>query len=249
MTAARVAALYDVHGNLPALEAVLADVERAEADLVVFGGDVATGPMPAETIELARGLSERAVFVRGNGERGLVDWFDGERPEVDSQIETTLRWSAESITREQRDFLERFSEEAVIDIDGLGPVVLCHATPRSDEEIVTTATPDDEFEEAFAGAKERLVVCGHTHMQFERLAGPTRVVNAGSVGMPYEGGPGAFWALLGPEVSLRRTDFDAEAAAARIRASGFPLGDEFAEENVLNPPSREEVTALFERMR
>ena len=238
-----------MHGNLPALEAVLEDVRRLRCDLVVIGGDFATGPMPGATIELLRSLGDQALFIRGNSERELVGWYDGERPELDASIEGTLRWSAEQITRDQRDFLAGLPEDVTVAIDGLGAVFFCHATPRSDAEIVTTATPDPAFEGAFAGVQERLVVCGHTHMQFDRVAGATRVVNAGSVGMPYEGLPGAFWALLGPEVSLRRADYDFGRAAERVRTSGFPLGADFADENVLNPPRREEVTALFEGMR
>jgi diadenosine tetraphosphatase ApaH/serine/threonine PP2A family protein phosphatase len=92
------------------------------------------------------------------------------------------------------------------------------------------------------------VVCGHTHVQFDRLTADKRLANAGSVGMPYEALPGAYWALLGPGLELRRTDYDREAAAEAIRATSFPDAREFAEENVLTIPSGQEATELFERM-
>ena len=95
---------------------------------------------------------------------------------------------------------------------------------------------------------EPVVVCGHTHVQFDREAAGKRLVNAGSVGMPYEARPGAYWALLGPDVELRRADYDLEAAAEAIRATGFPAAAELAAENVLRVPSAEEATKQFEDM-
>lgn len=221
----RVAALYDVHGNLPALEAVLADATSA-ADLVLVGGDVAAGPFPRETLALLRDLGERAVFVRGNADRASVP----------------------GLGDDERSFLASLPLTVTLDVHGLGPTLFCHATPRSDEEIVTAITPDERLREVFGAVAENTVVCGHTHVQFDRRAGSVRVVNAGSVGMPYEGRPGAYWALLGPDVALRSTEYDVERAAERIRASGYPGAGEWASEYVLHPHPAEEATEFFEQL-
>jgi putative phosphoesterase len=216
----RVAALYDVHGNLPALEAVLAEVD---ADVVLFGGDLTWGPQPAETLRLARSLGA-ARFVRGNCDREPDDW---ER----SQLE------AEEVA-----FLQGLPP--ALELDG---VLYCHATPRSDEEVVTPATPDGRLAEILAGVDQRLVVAGHTHMQQDRRAGGVRFVNAGSVGMAYEGELAAFWALVdGGEPELRRTALDRERVAEAFRRSAWPRAEEFLRENVLESVTREQATAELE---
>src|SRR5438093_1246762 len=176
----RVAALYDIHGNLPALEAVLAELAAEQVDEILIGGDVAAGAMPHETLARLREDGELApaevlAFVRG-------------------------RLDAEEIA-----FLLDLPERVRLDVDGLGPTLFCHATPRNDVEVLTAISPDERWRETLAGLAERVVVCGHTHMQFDRVVDGIRVVNAGSVGMPYEDEPGAYWALLGPEIELRRT--------------------------------------------
>jgi predicted phosphodiesterase len=200
-------------------------VERAGPDLTVFGGDVAAiGPFPLETIDLLRSLPN-ARFVMGNADREDLSELSGER----------------------RDFVAVFEPTVRIEVDGLGPTLFCHGSPRSDEEIVTRATPDEAVAEMVEGVDERVIVIGHTHMQLDRRVGDHRVVNAGSVGMPYEAQPGAYWALLGPDVELRRTDYDLEAAAARMRATGAPDVEEFVAENVLTVPTAEEAIQVFER--
>jgi diadenosine tetraphosphatase ApaH/serine/threonine PP2A family protein phosphatase len=241
----RVAALYDVHGNLPALVAVLAEVEEAGVDAVVCGGDVCIGPMPVAVLERLLALGERALFLRGNGDREIA----ADPPGAGSGlwVERT-RWSAERLTRGQRAWLAALPPTQTVDVDGLGPVLFCHGSPRSDEEIITRISPESRVAEALAGTDEAVVVCGHTHVQFDRRVPGRRLVNAGSVGMPYEAEPGAYWAVLGPGVELRRTGYDLDAAAAAIRATGFPGADELAAENVLTVPSAEEATEQFERM-
>jgi putative phosphoesterase len=239
----RVAALYDIHGNLPALEAVLAEVEAAEPDVVVVGGDVVLGPMPSETLELLLGLGERARFVRGNCDRLMNEGTTEGGLNADR-----ARWSAEQLERGQRAWLAGLPDTQSVDVDGIGATLFCHGSPRSDEEILTAISSELRVGEAVAGVAERVVVCGHTHVQFDRAVAGKRLVNAGSVGMPYESLPGAYWALLGPGLELRRTDYDREAAAEAIRATGFPDAREFAEENVLTIPSGHEATELFERM-
>jgi putative phosphoesterase len=238
----RVAALADVHGNLPALEAVLREVEHESPDLIVFCGDVASGPMPAETIDALRRLSG-ARFVQGNADRGLVGEFDGrEKPAMPGPM---ADWCARQIDRGQRDFLDTFAATIAIDgVDGIGRVLFCHATPRNDTDVFTVETPDDRVAFLMSGVDADLVVCGHTHMQFDRRAGNLRIVNPGSVGMPY-GEPGAYWAMLGPDVSLRRTEYDREAAAARMRAKGADEAEQFARNNVLAVPSVEQAMTFM----
>ncbi len=227
----RVAALYDVHGNLPALEAVLAEVE--DADLILVGGDVVAGPFPAETLERLRAVGKRAWWIRGNADRVLGE-PDDERP--GGPPAELLAFVRSRLSEEQLAFVLGLPEQETIDVEGLGAVRFCHATPRNDEEIVTRITPDKRLVEVLSGVEESVVVAGHTHVQFDRMAGATRFVNAGSVGMPYEDRPGAYWALLGPDVELRRTDVDTSEA---IAASDFP-GD-------WPTASADEATEFFEQ--
>jgi predicted phosphodiesterase len=233
----RIAALYDVHGNLPALEAVLTELGSVDHDLILVGGDVATGPMPTQTLGILRGLGG-VRFIRGNADRELA---------TGSATRPGDAWCVAQLSAEQRAFLGGLPQTLSLDVDGVGPALFCHATPRSDEEIVTVETDAARLLPVLEAVPERLVVCGHTHMHYDRRISDTRLVNAGSVGMPY-GEPGAHWALLGPGVELRRTAYDAERAAALIRATGWPRADSFAAENVLTVPSAAEAVELFERM-
>ena len=181
----RIAVLSDIHGNLPALEAVLAELE---ADLVVVGGDVAAGPLPAETLDALTGLDAR--YVMGNADRLMVAAYDrGDDPEtLEHPIEKLDAWCAQRITREQRDRLAAY--EATVSVDG---ILFCHGSPRSDEEIITAVSPEERLAPMFEGVEEHTVVCGHTHHQFDRAVLGKRLLNAGSVGMPYEDEPAAYW--------------------------------------------------------
>jgi predicted phosphodiesterase len=203
----RVAALYDVHGNLPALEAVLGEID--EADLIVVGGDVVGGPFPAETVERLRGVGDRARWLRGNSERELVEQPP---PREAGPPPGELERLRAALTDEQVDFLYGLPEQVELEVEGLGHVLFCHATPQNDLDIVTPLTSEERLRRILDGVRADLVVAGHTHMQDERVVGGgVRWVNAGSVGMPYEDEPGAYWALLGPDVELRRTAYDAAA--------------------------------------
>jgi putative phosphoesterase len=232
--ARRVAVLSDVHGNAVALQAVLEDLAAEDHDLVVFGGDLTWGPEPKETHRLAAGL-DAARFVRGNADRAIVE-RDGETERA--------RWMQEQHSGELRAFVEGFDEQLVVDVDGLGPVRFSHGSPRSDEECVTPETPDDRVREFMDDVPERVLVTAHVHIQFDRQVAGIRSVNPGSVGLAYEGEPGAFWALLGPDVELRRTEYDVERAAAACRK--LPGGEQLAE-LLLSPPQRSEVIEDAER--
>jgi predicted phosphodiesterase len=248
----RVAALYDIHGNDAALAAVLAEIEAIGADLVVVGGDVAGGPFPCEAVDAVRALGDRALTIRGNGERELVEarlHLDAGTARIDPADTWSSRthWAAEVLDQERLDWMSGLPPLASVEIDGLGDVLFCHGSPRSDEEIVTALSPPGRLAPMLAGVSQRTVVLGHTHVQFEHEVDGTRVVNAGSVGMPYEGRAAAFWALLGPGVELRSTPYDVEAFAARVRATGIPDAEGFAAE-LAAPASAAEANEFFERM-
>lgn len=221
----RVAALYDIHGNVPALEAVLDDVRASGAELIVVGGDVAGGPQPVETLEMVGSLELPARFVRGNGDRAPDD-FEMERLDATG----LARLAAWPLT-------------VAADVDGLGEVLFCHASPRSDEELVTAVSPDERLAPVFAGVAQEVVVCGHVHVQSDRRAAGHRIVNAGSVGMAYEGRANvACWCLLGPDVELRQTAYDRARFDRVLTATGYPNADWF------DPADPAEVTAQFERL-
>jgi predicted phosphodiesterase len=251
----RVAALYDIHGNLPALEAVLPEVEREAPDLIVVGGDVALGPMPNETLDRLIDLQGRGrvVFVRGNTDREIVDLYDGTSTlgESGAADDIWLRreaWVAQRISEAQRDFLASFPETVAFDIAGLGPTLFCHGSPRRDDEIITRVTPEARLDAMLAGTAKNIVVCGHTHVQFDRAHRGKRIVNAGSVGMHTEGRPGAYWLLIGPDVDRRRTPYDVDDAVSRIRATDYPDPDELAGRLTANDPSiADAASARFER--
>ncbi|MFL5607371.1 MAG: metallophosphoesterase family protein [Gemmatimonadaceae bacterium] len=242
----RVAALYDIHGNLPALEAVLADVRDADVDIIVIGGDVVPGPLPRETVSRLEDLDVPIQFIHGNGESAVLAELAGKDATVPAPFHELIRWSARQLEPSQQQSMSRWPPTLRLAIPGLGDVVFCHATPRSDTEIFTRLTPDDSIAPAFAGVAAPLVVCGHTHMQFDRTVRGIRVVNAGSVGMPF-GAPGAYWLLLGPDVQLRHTTYDLAAAAERVRATSYPQAMEFATRDILKPRTEKEMLDAFSR--
>jgi len=242
----RVAALYDIHGNLPALEAVLRELRAEPVDRVVVGGDVFPGPMCRETLVRLRALETPVDFIRGNCETALLSERAGREVALPEQVRQTMRWCAAQLAGDEERFVGNWPLTITLDVDGIGAVLFCHGTPRDDNEIFTVATPDARLAPAFAHVTAPVVVCGHTHMQFDRKVGEHRVINAGSVGMPF-GEPGAYWLRIGPGVELRRTSYDLAAAAERIRAASYPQAEEFASKYVLAPPAAKEMLELYTR--
>jgi predicted phosphodiesterase len=243
-----VAAIYDIHANLPALEAVLTEIRHAQVDLIVVGGDVLPGPMPRETIECLLDLDLPAQFIYGNGEVAVLEQMAGRDPAaVPEHYRPIIRWTALQLDPEHERVMVGWPKTLSLEIPALGDVLFCHATPRNENECFTRLTPEPRLLPVFEGAGAALVVCGHTHMQFDRMVGKTRVVNAGSVGMPF-GEPGAYWLLLGSEVQLRRTAYDVAQTADLIRKTTYPQAEEFAARSVLHPPSEEEMLAVFSRV-
>jgi len=197
-------------------------------------------------IQFIHGNCERAVLAQMSALTGAPVTYWGSTsgkplPEKDQEV---MRWTALQLGPDDERLFAAWPRTLRLNIDGLGEVLFCHATPRSETEIFTRLTPEARLLPIFESLGVSLVVCGHTHMQFDRTVGTARVVNAGSVGMPF-GEPGADWLLLGPGVELRHTRYDLEAAAARIRATRYPQAEEFAVRNVLRPPSEAEMLAAF----
>jgi len=183
-----IATLYDVHGNLRALDAVLAEIPE-EATIVV-GGDVCfAGPQPAETLERLRAIGDRVAWVRGNTDRMIT--------------------TESGLSDEQVAFLRALPPTQLID-----RVLYVHATPRNDMDIFTERTPEERIAFLFEDVDADVVVCGHTHMQFDRTIAGKRVVNSGSVGEPFEDEPGAYWTL---DLVHRFTPYDGAAPSKRSR--------------------------------
>jgi putative phosphoesterase len=235
----RVAAISDIHGNLPALEAVLTEIDREAVDEIVVVGDTAHGPWPGEVVDL---LVERgARCVRGNADRAVVERSDG--------FGQLAPWSADRLGERRLAVVREWPLTVDVSIDGLGAVLVCHSTPTSDDPIYTRSTPGAELVDILGPVAADVLVCGHTHMQYDRrLPSGLRVVNPGSVGMPYEGARGAYWALLGPDVDFRRAEYDVEAAVAAIEVMGVPLDGRMLEQ-LLDPPDAESTTEYFESIR
>ncbi len=219
---ASVAVLSDIHGVLPALDAVLAEPEVRDAERIVLTGDIAAGPMPVPVLDRLLGLGDRVTWVRGNTDRQLVELARGLIEDADHPIEP---WAARQLSADHVDWLARLPYPVTLDVAGFGQVVFCHATPRADDEVVLVDSRLERWAEVLQGLPGEVmtVVCGHTHMPFARLANRRQIVNPGSVGMPY-GRPGAHWALLADgAITMRHTPYDAAAACALVtEQSSYP---------------------------
>src|SRR4051812_48923822 len=230
----RIAALYDIHGNLPALDAVLADVAREDVDLLVIGGDVYPGPMAHECVDrvLSCGIPYRAIA--GNGERAVLEAIQGKRDEaLPGEVHAVVDWSASTLTPAHAQLLREWPPSLRMDVPGVGRVLFVHATPANDTDIFTERTPEAVLRRIFDGVDADVVFCGHTHIQFTRDVGPCRIVNAGSVGMPFDAA-GAYWVLLDHTASLRVTAYAANRAAELLRQSDYPSLQTFIDRYVLN---------------
>lgn len=241
-----VAVLSDIHGVLPALDRVLAEPAVADAELIVVTGDHTWGPQPTEVLDRLAALGDRAVLVRGNADRELLQMSRG--VDVGLADDPLSVWGAAQLTAAHQRMLEAMPEQVTIEIDGFGPVLFCHATPRDDEEVVLVDSRLERWAEVLADLPEdvRTVVCGHTHMPFLRLVDGRLLVNPGSVGLPY-GRAGAHWAVLaGGTVSMSRTLIDPGALVREVVArSELPGVAQWAEENLRRPAGDVEAMAAF----
>ena len=242
-----IAVLSDIHGVLPALNAVLAEPDVQNADLIVVTGDHAAGPQPSEVLDRLTGLGDQVLLVRGNADRDIVTLAQGHWP-ADVEPFPIDAWAAAQLSAAHIELLAALPHPVSADLDGFGSVLFCHGTPRDDEEVVLVDTRLSRWSEAFEGLGEetRVVVCGHTHMPFIRLVDRRWVLNSGSIGMPY-GTPAASWALLSQSgLALRRTALDSQTIASEIiQSSTYPNIREWVDEYILAIASDVEAINAF----
>lgn len=233
----RVAVISDVHANISALTAVQAEIDAAGVDLVVSCGDLTWGAEPDRTVRLMSDLGLRARFVRGNGDRAVAELAAGREARRPRESWILARHSAASL-----EFVQGFAAGLVLQVAGLGPVRFCHGSPRADTELVMPGISPRRFAELSADVPERIIVGGHTHVQFDHTVDGLRFINPGSVGLPHhEAEPGlAYWAILGPDVELRATSYDVTEAMAVGHRLGDPAAD-VIERLLRTPPTPREI--------
>ncbi len=229
----RVGFVSDIHGNLIALDAVLADLERRQVDRLVCLGDICFGPQATECLERVRGLG--CPVILGNWD----DWSTGSFPPADDPVGVMLyeigAWWAGHLTAEDRAFVATFQPTFELPLDDGTHIHCFHGSPRSFNDWIFATTPEDDLEQMFAGARAPVLVGGHTHLQLVRRWGPSLIVNPGSVGQPFsqwwpEPIRVAHWAEYGVietdgkhvSVELRRVPFDVDALLRLFAASGMP---------------------------
>ncbi|HEY4997135.1 MAG TPA: metallophosphoesterase family protein [Solirubrobacteraceae bacterium] len=237
----KILALYDIHANIDALDAVLADPRAQRADVVVIGGDAVPGPFAQATLERLQALEVPVSWLRGNGEREVAEALDGTAGDADLAASTAQLTATEIGSRCARSLGDL---PLTLELDS---VLFCHASPRRDDEMLTRLSSSERWTEALVGVTASLLVAGHTHQQDDRMIGATRFVNAGSVGLPYEGDDGgARWLWIEDGVpELRKTAYGAAEAGARMLAAGWP--DERSVEGALiEPVAASIVTRIFE---
>jgi len=240
----RIAAIYDIHGNFPALQAVVAEISKASIDLILVGGDVIAGPMPVETLQLLEKTSKKIPmqFIHGNAESELIRFVNGKDINgLTKNSEAITHWLAKELNSEQIEFISTWAKIRQLKLDNGKEILFCHATPDNDIDIFTQLSLESELIPVFKNLKASIVICGHTHMQFDREIANIRVINAGSVGMPF-GHTGADWLIIDNEISFMHSDYNLEKAAISIRKTNYPQADQFANNNVLNSVSK--TTAL-----
>ncbi|MEQ5790786.1 metallophosphoesterase family protein [Muricauda sp. NFXS6] len=244
----KIAAIYDIHGNPFALEAVLKTISGQGVDMVLVGGDVVAGPMPKETLSLLREMEVPMSYIRGNAETDLLRHAKGEEVlGLGPRAKGEAVWAADCLDARDIAFIESWAETLEVNSPALGDILFCHATPENDTDVFTTLTPEHKLEPIFGTLGTSMVICGHTHMQFDRKIAGVRVVNAGSVGMRF-GGTGADWLLLDDDVHLMHAPYDLGSAAAHITALEYPNARDFATKYILASPSEEEALRMLSRL-
>jgi putative phosphoesterase len=237
----RILALYDIHGNPDALDAVLGDPRAADPDAVVIGGDVVPGAFGAAVLDRLAALRGPVHWVRGNGEREVAAAVGGSAPAEGDNAAQMSAFTAADLGPERAGPLGELPLTVTVD-----DVLFCHASPRADDELLTRISSPERWSEALAGVGAELVVAGHTHQQDDRMVDGVRFVNAGSIGLPYEGDGDARWLWIEDGVpQLRRTAYDAAGAGRRMHEACAALGDS-VNASLIEPVEAMVVTRMFE---
>ena len=244
----KIAAIYDIHGNLTALNAVLEEIYSEEVEMLLVGGDVVGGPLPNETLTRLKELDIPTQFILGNAESEVLRCLDNQVIRgLSKKAEEEARWLSKIITKEHIVFLRDWESTFSVELEKWGEVIFCHGTPRSDVEIFTQNTSEQKLLSIFSPVTASLIVCGHTHLQFDRVIEKKRIINAGSVGMAF-GATGANWLLLNEDVEMRHTEYNLAEAADLIMQSDYPYATEFIENYLLQTPNKESMLVMLTEM-
>ncbi|TGA95831.1 metallophosphoesterase [Sporolactobacillus shoreae] len=247
----KIAALYDIHGNFPALQAVLKELHYLQPDVIVIGGDIVSGPMPVQTLDCLLNLRRDAkvTFIRGNGDREVSEASKGlGLKNLSEQGQKTEQWVAEQLTEKHIEFLSHLKSVASIQTE-LGDLLFCHATPMSDSDIFTPQSNKKRLEKIFGNVEQSIVVCGHTHVQFKLKFEKKLIFNSGSIGMPYAKQTGAYWLFISPDgIQFKRTSYDLNEAAKLFRQSNSPSVEDFINNNLFHIPTEKEAMAFFNKI-
>ena len=236
----RIAALFDIHGNLPALEAVLNVLANERVDAVVVGGDTAWGPQTGECLDRLAALPHALHWVIGNCDRDVLHAAAGGVP-----ANEMVRFTAEHLADRHLDLLHQSQRTVTLLTSDGGPLLFCHGSPRADTDVITRISPTSRVLPMLAGTNG-IVIGGHTHQQFDRTFDGRRFLNGGSVGLPYEGKVNAYWLLIGDDFEMRHTPYDLDPAIDALRATGFPSFDDIFGDSLIAPASPEEATHALE---
>jgi putative phosphoesterase len=229
----KVAAIYDIHGNIVALEAILNEIQTRGVDIIVVGGDLAWGPNPFQVMNTLMSVDGDIRFIRGNADREVAFKY-GLEEGLEPVIAEINRWCADQLLDEHINFLKKLPISISLHLEKFGEILFVHGSPRSDEESIRMDTPDSEVIEMIKDVSPEIIVCGHTHVQFDRVVKTKRIINPGSAGLPCKA-KGACWAIIGEEVEFIETQYDLDKAAKVIRESGVPYAEEFVS-HIVNPP-------------
>jgi predicted phosphodiesterase len=249
--ARRVAVIADVHGNVAALRSAWRSIRGIEPDLLVSCGDLTWGSLPHETLLLIHEIRNElpCLFVRGNAERALAEMADELRRSGSIEDRTDRdRWMLAAHTDDDLDFVRGFEPTVVVDVADIGSVRFCHGSPAHDEDCITPITPEERLRPMLVGVDEETIVSGHIHVQFERHVGTIRSINPGSVGLPYQGQPGAFWAFLAEgNVTFMRSEYDRDEAYGLYRRTTDPLVEKIIE-MMVHPTTADEMVEYAESL-
>lgn len=244
----RIASISDIHANPFALDAVLQDIKAHLVDLIVVCGDVIAGPLPGRTLALLQQLAIPAQFILGNAENEYLRYLSG-KPigGLSDHSDLITHWIATQLSDADQQWIHQWLTTWSIQIPPLGTLLFCHATPESDTDIVTRRTSDEKIAAHLIETPASVIICGHTHMQFERTVGTTRWVNTGSVGMPF-GKVGADWLLIDDDIHFMHTDYDTQQAALAMQQTDYPDIQTFIEHNILTVPSEDEALQVLDKL-